>query len=143
MSKRYKKDKLCAKLKQRGDNILEIDTQCQKGVFFVRLKGELTKNTVDKLQDEVTSLVKDNGIRNVVFNINELNTIDMKGINALLHNYELIKSNNGYGCVCGISNTLVKHRISNSRLLKYMYETSDEMGALNIINLYKEKSYDR
>lgn len=103
----------------------------------------MTKNTVDKLQDEVTSLVKDNGIRNVVFNINELNTIDMKGINALLHNYELIKRNNGYGCVCGISNTLVKHRISNSRLLKYMYETSDEIGALNIINLYKEKSYDR
>ena len=66
----------------------------------------------------------------------------MKGINALLSNYEIIRNNNGYGCLCGLSNGLVRQRIQNSRLLKYMYETSDEIGALNIINLYKERSYD-
>lgn len=126
----------------RGDNILEIDTECHKGVLFVRLSGQLTKNTVDKLNEEVTNLIKDNGIKNVVFNINNLDVIDMKGINALLYNYELIRNNNGYGCICGINNSLVRHRIANSRLLKYMYESSDEIGALNIINLYKERGYD-
>ncbi len=105
------------------------------------MNGQLTKNTVEKLNEEVTNLVKDNGIRNVVFNINDLDVIDMKGINALLYNYELIKNNNGYGCLCGVRSSLVRHRIQNSRLLKYMYESSDEIGALNIINLYKEQNY--
>ncbi len=66
----------------------------------------------------------------------------MKGINALLYNYEIIKRNKGYSCLCGIKNNLVKQRIKNSRLLKYMYESSDEIGATNLINLYKEKLYD-
>jgi len=60
----------------------------------------------------------------------------------LLYNYELVRDNNGYSCICGIKNSLVRHRIKNSRLLKYMYESSDEIGALNIINLYKERGYD-
>ncbi len=112
-------------------------------MFFVRLIGQLTKDTVTKLNDEVTMLVLDNGIKNVVFNIEKLKVIDMIGINALLYNYEIIKNNKGYGCLCGLENNLVRQRIENSRLLKYMYETSDEIGALNIINLHKEQSYDR
>ena len=70
-----------------------------------------------------------------MFNISDLKSIDCYGINALLNNYELCKNNNGKGLVCGINNDLVKQRINNSRLLKYMYETSDELSAINMINL--------
>ncbi len=122
--------------------MLKITTEFRKGILFIRLSGQLTKLTVPILNEEVTSLIKDNGIRNVVFNIKELNMIDMKGINALMYNYEVVRDNKGNGCVCGINNSLVKHRINNSRLLNYMYESSDEIGALNLINLYKEKAYD-
>lgn len=115
--------------------MLYIDTEFRKGILFIRLSGELTKNTVDKLNDEVTTLIKDNGIKNIVFNIKELNIIDMKGINTLLYNYELIKKQKGACCLCGIENNLVRHRINNSRILKYMYEAGDELGAFNIINL--------
>lgn len=120
---------------RRGDNLLIIETEFRKGVLFIRLKGELTKDTVSKLNDEVTLLIKDNGIRNVVFNINELSVIDLKGINCLLYVYEVITKNKGKGLVCGMNNALVSHRIKNSRLLKYMYETSDELSAINVINL--------
>lgn len=122
--------------------MLDVATEFHKGVLFIRLTGQLTNMTLSKLNEEVTNLIKDNGIRNVVFNIKGLNMIDMKGINALMHNYELIRDNKGKGCLCGIEHSLVKYRINNSRLLNYMYETSDEVGALNIINLYKEKAYD-
>lgn len=115
--------------------MLDINIEFRKGILFVRLSGELSKNTVDKLNNEVTNLIKDNGIRNIVFNINSLNMIDIKGINALLYNYEIIRNNNGRSCVCGMNNTLVSHRIKNSRLLKYMYEASDELSAFNVINL--------
>ena len=115
--------------------MLNIDMEFKKGILFVRLKGVLNKKTIGKLHDEVTILVKDNGIRNIVFNISELISIDYYGINALLCNYELVKQNNGKTLSCGINNTFVKYRLNNSRILKYMYETSNELTAINAINL--------
>jgi len=115
--------------------LLNIDMEFKKGILFVRLKGVLNKKTIGKLHDEVTILVKDNGIRNIVFNISELISIDYYGINALLCNYELVKQNNGKTLLCGINNTFVKYRLNNSRILKYMYETSNELTAINAINL--------
>ena len=114
--------------------MLEIDVEFKKGILFVRLSGILSKTTVGKLKDEVTSLVKDNGIRNLVFNITNLEMLDMKGINELLYNYELCKLNKGISMICG-SNDLVRRRMKNSRILKYMYEISDEMSAVHILNL--------
>lgn len=115
--------------------MLGINIEFHKGILFVRLDGILNKNTVDKLKEEVNTLVKENGIRNIVFNVSNLQSIDCYGINCLLNNYEISKINNGKSLVCGLNNNLVKHRIENSRLLKYMYETSDELSAINMINL--------
>ena len=55
-----------------GDSLLDINLEFCKGILFIRLKGVLNKNTVNKLKDEVNNLVKENGIRNLVFNISEL-----------------------------------------------------------------------
>lgn len=115
--------------------MLDIDMEFRKGVLFVRLKGELTKDTVDTLNEEVTKRVEKNGINNVVFNIEELSVIDIKGIHALFYNYEVCHKGHGKTLLCGLNNNLVKHRIEHSRLLKYMYETSDELSALNMIQL--------
>ena len=118
-----------------GDSMLEINIEFHKGILFIRLEGSLNKNTVEKLKSEVTSLIQENGIRNIVFNVSNLESIDCYGINALLHNYEICRNNNGKSLLCGVSNNLVKHRINNSRLLRYMYEASDELSAINMINL--------
>lgn len=114
--------------------MLNINLEFHKGILFIRLDGILDKNTVDKLEDEVTNLIKENGIRNTVFNISNLNFIDYDGINGLLNNYEICKLNNGKSLVCGL-NGIVKQIISNSRLLKYMCEATDELSAVNVINL--------
>ena len=98
--------------------MLDINFEFRKGVLFIRLIGKLDRNTVSKLKTEVTDMIKDNGIRNVVFNLSSLESIDMKGINSLLYNYELCRNNKGRTLICGIDNPLVKHRINNTRLLK-------------------------
>ena len=98
----------------------------RKGILFIRLTGKLDKNTISKLNSEVTELVKDNGIKNIVFNIDGLTSIDLKGINSLLYNYELSKMNDGKTLLCGII---------NSRLLNYMYEVSDELSAIKVIGM--------
>lgn len=115
--------------------MLDINMEFRKGILFIRLKGFLNEKTVNKLKEEVTDLVSENGIRNLVFNLEEVTNIDVKGIDALLKNYQLCKNNDGKTLVCNLDNSLVKHRIYNSRLLNYMYEASDEISAINVLNL--------
>lgn len=115
--------------------MLDINMEFRKGILFIRLCGELTKDTVEKLNKEVTELLKKAGIRNVVFNIEHLISIDMKGINMLFYNYELCKNNKGKSMLCGIENTAIKQKIVNSRLLKYMCETSDELSAFHMFEV--------
>lgn len=113
--------------------MLDINFEFRKGVLFIRLIGELTKNNIKKLDYEVTTLIKDNGIRNVVFNVSDLNQIDLKGINRLLYNYELCKQNRGISLLCCNNNNIL-NKIKNTKLLKYMQETSDELSVFNLID---------
>lgn len=112
------------------DTIMEF----RKGILFVRLTGELTKNTVSILENDVIDLIETNGIRNVVFNIENLDYIDLRGINYLLYTYEVCKNNHGKSLLCGINNE-VKDKIKTSRLLNYMVETKDELSALKIMSI--------
>ena len=113
--------------------MLNIDIEFQRGILFVRLAGVLNKNTIEKMNEEVTSLIGSNGVRNVVFNVNNLDSIDYYGINTLLHNYEICRNNKGKMLVCGLNNVLIKKRLNKSRLLNYMHETTDELTAMKFI----------
>jgi len=113
--------------------MLDINFEFRKGVLFIRLKGELTKKNIKKLDEEVTTLIRDNGIRNVVFNVSKLDKIDLKGISRLFYNYELCKKNRGISLLCCINNNNIMKKIKNTRLLKYMLETTDELSAFNFI----------
>ena len=115
--------------------MLEINMEFRKGILFIRLIGELNFKTAQKLENEVTELVYENGIRNLVFNLEEVTNIDMKGINALMKNYEFCRKNDGKTLVCNLDNSQVKNRVYKSRLLKYMYEVRDELSAINVMNL--------
>lgn len=120
----------------RGERVLNIEMEFRKGILFVRLSGELTERTIEKLNNEVTDIIRENGIRNIVFNIKDLEVIDMAGINMLYYNYQLSNDNKGKSLLCGMNNTLVKHRIQNSQLLNYMFEASDELSAFNVMRMW-------
>ena len=115
--------------------MLEINMEFRKGILFIRLIGELNSKTGQKLENEVTELVYENGIRNLVFNLEEVTNIDMKGINALIKNYEFCNKNDGRTFVCNLDYSQVKNRVYKSRLLRYMYEVRDELSAINMMNL--------
>ena len=112
--------------------MLVISTEYRGGVFFVRLRGELTKDTIYKLDNRVTKKVEALGICNLVFNVTNLKFIDYKGINKFLYNYELVRNNNGRVLLCG-NNINIKEKLKKSRLLNYIYEISDELCAFKIL----------
>ncbi len=114
--------------------MLIVKTEFRKGILFVRLKGHLNKDTINKLNKKVTDVIKNNGIRNVVFNFSDLKSIDMKGINTIFYNYELCRDNEGRSLMCG-NNDNIRNKLKKSRLINYVYETPDELSATRILNL--------
>ena len=114
--------------------MLNVGTEFRKGILFVRLRGHLNKDTVPKLNKRVTKIVKENGIRNIVFNFTNLKSIDIKGINSIFYNYELSKNNEGISLFCG-NNDNIRNKLKKSRLFNYIYEIKDELSAIRILNL--------
>lgn len=112
--------------------MLFINTEFRKGIFFIRLEGDLTKDTISEFRLEVTNLIKDNEITNILINLNDLEKIDRKGINELYYIYELSKSNRGLSLICGI-NENIKRTIRMSRLTKYFNKIEDELYALKLV----------
>lgn len=113
--------------------MLDINFEFRRGVLFIRLRGVLTKKTVKKLDSDVTTLIRDNGIRNVVFNVSELNRIDLRGISRLFYNYELCRKNRGVSLLCCVNNEDIHDKIESTRLFKYMIDLNDELSAFNFI----------
>lgn len=75
--------------------MLDINITPYQGILFVRLKGSLNKKSLEKLKAEVSNLIKEVGIKNIVFNLKELDEIDYDGIEELSKNYNYCVSNLG------------------------------------------------
>ena len=78
--------------------MLEIDMLPQKGILFVCLKGVLNKKNSNKFYNEVTELLKKAGIRNVVFNIEEISYIDKYGEKVLQKCLNMYRDNKEGSC---------------------------------------------
>ena len=104
--------------------MLSISTNYKDGLLFVKLRGELTKDTTDKLDKKVTKKIENIGICNLVFNVANLKLIDFRGINKLLYNYEIVKKIGGKTYICG-NNINIENVFKKSRILNYIKEIRD------------------
>jgi len=107
----------------------------RKGILFVRLEGILDKENSDKVKKNLFELVKKNAIKYVVLNVEKLSSIDSIGIKSIQKNYEEIAKNKGKFIICGMHQEPVKKSIKSSDLYRHLYETSDELGAFNLIHI--------
>ena len=113
--------------------MLLIEKEFRKGILFVRLKGRLTREEVPYLNMEVTRLIEDIGIHNVVFNISNINDIDMEGVNVLLYNYNLCRNNDGISMLCGVNSEISEY--INHSSISNMFQIKDEISAMNMIEI--------
>lgn len=111
--------------------MLDTNLEFRKGVLFIRLNGELTKKTTPILED-ITCMILKNGIQNVVFNMEELSMIDMKGISALFYHYEICKKQRGTAYVCNMHEPM-RTKMKKSRILQYMIEVENELEVLHAV----------
>lgn len=109
--------------------MLDINIEPYQGILFVRLKGSLNKNSLQILKKEVSKLVKEVGIKNIVFNLTELKEIDYDGIHELMNNYNYCVSNLGKALfVSEKKNAYIESCLNDSLI-------HDEKTAANLINI--------
>lgn len=104
--------------------MLNLNMEYKSGVLFVRLIGSLNKLTANKLTDTLIPIIISQGIKNLVYNFNELQSIDETGFKTLLLGYNAILNNNG--------NLLV---VNNRFNLEYFKEVKNELSALKILQI--------
>ena len=108
-----------------GDDMLEIDMCSKNGILFVRLFGYLTKNTKKKFNNDVLKPLVKISIKNVVFNLDNLSSIDDSGYKILVKCYRLCIKNEGMVLIC-LNKNKFNHDFSFAKIIK------DELAALNI-----------
>ena len=104
--------------------MLNINMEFRKGVLFVRLIGSLNELSAHKLIDTVLPVVIKSGIKYLVYNFNELESIDDVGKKSLLLGYNEILKNHG--------NVLV---LNNRFKLEHFKETKNELTDLEILKV--------
>lgn len=111
--------------------MLDIGMEFRKGILFVRLKGILNGDTALDLDENLTSIITNNGIKYLLINLNELTYIDKYGLKVIFKNYKLINMNNGKFIICG--GDKLSHYTGN--IIDNLYQVSDEIKAFEVINI--------
>lgn len=115
--------------------MFDMYMEFRKGILFVRLYGEITSNTVFKIKKEVSFLIEENGIDNVVFNLKNVFSIDNMGINTLYKIYEKIEKHNGSFLICTSDFRAVNFMIEKSHLNKYITILPSELAAFSLVKI--------
>ena len=106
--------------------MLDYDFVFKKGILFIELKGDVTKETSFLFKDEITPLILDNGIKNVIINVSNLKNIDDYGINALYDSCLILNKESDIK----ISEIPYYLRSKFKHLLKYIKESEDDYTLL-------------
>ena len=100
---------------------MELKTKVIEDSLYVKIIGELDHHTSEDIRNQVDSLLTSNNLKNLIFDLSQMNFMDSSGVGMFMGRYKKIKSKNGISIMIKIHN-------SNRRLL--------QMSGL--FNIYKE-----
>ena len=100
--------------------MLKINTEFRKGIMFVRIKGNLNKANINNLECE--------DFKYVVFNLDNLLSIDSYAINYIINYNEKKLKDNGKLIICETKNSLIGNLFKNKIPI-----IDNEIKAFNIL----------
>lgn len=115
--------------------MLKITMEFRRGILFIRLSGKLVQSESMKFKKYIIDKIKENGIRSVVFNINDLKEIDLKGVHNFFYIYELCRQNKGKVLVCKVYDSPVFEKLKKKRFFQYAEVISNELEAFEVIKI--------
>lgn len=92
--------------------MLEINFEFRKGIFFIRLIGDLNNKNYESEEIKIKNLIIENGFKYIVINTNYLEKVDLDGLNYLLEIFYITKENQSNLVICDKSN-IFKRLLNN------------------------------
>lgn len=80
--------------------MLTISFEFRKGIFFIRLIGDLNKESYKSKEKELINLITQNKFEYIVINTNYLKNIDIAGLNYLTKMYYITQENKCNLIIC-------------------------------------------
>ncbi len=111
--------------------MLDINMEIRKGILFVRLIGNLNRETAKYFKSEVSNLVENKGIKYLVLNLSNLDNLDAIGADLILDEYRYIAKINGKVVICGIE----ENRKIEKKFFEGIHKSDNELQAFSIINI--------
>lgn len=110
--------------------MLKMDLEYEGEILFIRLKGGLNRRVCYKINNYLVPVLAKHKIKNVIYNLRELKSIDESGIDAILNTKCVVKKNKGKIYLCEV-NREISLKIKRLRIK----QTSSEMTALKLIEV--------
>ena len=86
--------------------MLDINFEFRKGIFFVRLIGDVTKDTYGLVSRDLEKLIIENKFKYIVVNTDMIKRIDFTGLNFINKINLLIQENKSNLIICDKTKTL-------------------------------------
>ena len=110
--------------------MLKMDFEYKNNILYVRLKGNLISKNSYKLNNYLLPVLEKYKIKYLVYNLNNLENMDLKGRDAILHSKYIIKRNKGKILLCQ-ENGKVAEFLKGLRLIKIKNER-DALALLKV-----------
>lgn len=106
----------------------------RKGIFFLRLIGNVCENESDCLIFKLKELIEEQGIKYIVLNLSNVLFIDSKGIQQLSELSEILWKMGGCFVLCG-ANEQIKSDIQKKNCLFHALSSEDELKVFQMIQV--------
>lgn len=104
--------------------MLNISFEFRKGIFFIRLIGDLNNESYTTIKNEIKQLITENKFKYVVINTNNLQKVDLDGLNHIIEICNMTKEVESNLVICDKFNII-------KRLLNYNFPNiKDEIEVL-------------
>lgn len=93
--------------------MLEISFEFRKGIFFIRLIGDLNNQNYKQEENKLKELITNNKFKYIVINTNYLEKVDLDGLNYLLEIFYITKISESNLVICD-KNNIFKRLLNNN-----------------------------
>lgn len=74
---------------------MQVSYHKNKCTLIVKIDGELDHHTADMVREKLDAVLEDPGVKNIIFDLNQLKFMDSSGIGVFIGRYKIISQRGG------------------------------------------------
>jgi stage II sporulation protein AA (anti-sigma F factor antagonist) len=113
---------------RKGDFHVDLEFKQVRNTLVVRVRGEVDMLVSEKMRQEIDKIIEENGIVNLIMNLEEVSFIDSSGLGVIIGRYKKVNASGGRMCIVGANPSIQKILVfSGINKLVPLYSTEQEI----------------